>query len=149
MATARRLVAARSADALARSAGSNIGSPKPIMGFVASALRANSRKARRLATEGSTLTAWRFINQAASRYPATSLSCRYRLGRLLRHQQMEWQRGERARGHDQEMALVLHQRLDRTDQGGIKLVRELEVEQRRLARQIFAASRDRAPRGTP
>ena len=48
---------ARSLCAFARSTGSNIGSPNPIIAFGASALRVSNRKVRRLATEGSTLTA--------------------------------------------------------------------------------------------
>jgi hypothetical protein len=46
---------------------------------------------------------------------------------------MERKRGERARRHDQEMPLVLDQLLDGTDERDIKLVRESEVEQHRLA----------------
>ena len=42
-----------------------MGSPKPIMGFGLSVLRANVRNAFRLATDGSTLIAWRLISQAA------------------------------------------------------------------------------------
>ena len=45
----------------------NTGSPKPIIGFVPWPLRANTRKAFRLATDGSTVTACRFTSQAASR----------------------------------------------------------------------------------
>ena len=67
MAGARRLVAALSVNARARSVGSNIGSPKAIMGFVLFALRPNTRNAPKLATEGSTLTACCFINQADAR----------------------------------------------------------------------------------
>ncbi len=46
---------------------------------------------------------------------------------------MEGKRGERARRHDQEMPLVLDQLFDGTDERDIKLVRESEVEQHRLA----------------
>src|SRR6516165_1318411 len=50
----------------------NTGSPKPIIGFVLWPLRANTRKAFRLATDGSTVTACRFTSQAASWYVAIS-----------------------------------------------------------------------------
>jgi hypothetical protein len=43
------------------------GSPKPTSGFAPCSLRANTRKALRLATDGNTLTACRFNSQAASR----------------------------------------------------------------------------------
>ena len=41
-------------------------------------------------------------------------------GRLVCHQEMERQRGERAQGYDEELGLVLDQRLDRAEQ--VKLV---------------------------
>ena len=56
-----------------------------------------------------------------------------RNGRLVRHQQMERQPGERARRHEQEMALVLDERLDRAEQRRVQLVRKVEVEQLRAA----------------
>jgi hypothetical protein len=49
------------------SPGPNKGSPKPVIGRVALLVPANARSASRLSTEGSTLTAWRLISQAALR----------------------------------------------------------------------------------
>ena len=46
------------------------------------------------------------------------------------HQQMEWQRCEWAGGHDEEMALVRDQRLDRTDERDVELMGESKIEQR-------------------
>src|SRR5215471_6151169 len=43
-------------------------------------------------------------------------------GRLVCHQEMERQRGERAQGYDEELGLVLDQRLDRSEQRKVKLV---------------------------
>ena len=60
---------------------------------------------------------------------ARRIHLRHRDRGLLRHQQMERQRRERARGHHDEMPLVLDQRLDRTDERLVKLVREAEIEQ--------------------
>src|SRR5262249_45713127 len=46
---------------------------------------------------------------------------------------MEGQRGERARGHDEELGLVLDQRLDRPEQRNVKLVCGSKIEQLGLA----------------
>jgi hypothetical protein len=50
-------------------------------------------------------------------------------GWLVRHQQMERQRGERARGHDEEFQLVLDQCFDRPEQRNVKLVCGSKIEQ--------------------
>ena len=75
---------------------------------------------------------------AIGREVARRLDCGTGDRRLLRHQQMERQRGERARRHDEEMPLVLDQRLDRTDQRVVKLMREAEVEQVAPLRRLVA-----------
>ena len=56
----------------------------------------------------------------------------------LCHQQMEWQCGECARGHHDEMTLVRNQRFDRTDQRVVKLMRNAQVEQVAPLRRLVA-----------
>ena len=127
----RALCCARSAGVFARRR-SNTGSPKPIMRLCAlllagehpQRLEARDRRqhAHRMALEQP-----RRI--AIGREVARRLDLRHGDRGLLRHQQMEWQRGERARGHHEEMPLVLDQRFDRTDQRVVKLMRKAEIEQ--------------------
>ena len=68
---------------------------------------------------------------------ARRLDLRHRDRGLLRHQQMERQRRERPRRHHDQVPLVPDQRLDRTDERVVKLMREAEIEQ--LARAFAPA----------
>src|SRR5262249_29651308 len=56
-----------------------------------------------------------------------------RLGGLLRDEEMERERGEDARRHDEQMALVRDQWLERCEERRIKLMGSVEIEQLRLA----------------
>src|SRR5262249_13674388 len=62
------------------------------------------------------------------------LAPRLRHDRTLRHQQMERQRRERARWHEQQMTLAFDQRLDRTEQRLIELMRSAQIEHRGITK---------------
>ena len=102
-----------------RSSGSNTGSPKPTSGLPACILageHAQRLEARHRRQHADGLPLDQPGGVAIGREVARRLDVRHRHRRLLRHQQMERQRRERARGHHDEMALVLDQRLDRAEQ---------------------------------
>ena len=126
----RRRSCARAPGRLSSSA-LKTGSPKPISGSSPILAREHAQRLearhRRQHAHGMTLEQPGGV--AIGREIARRIHLRHGNGRLLRHQQMERQRGERARRHHDEMTLVPDQPLDRTDQRFVKLVREAEVEQ--------------------
>ena len=96
-------------------------------------MRANNRNALRARDRRQRAHRLAFDQPSGVAVERDVLDPQHRLCRLLRHQQIEGKRGKRPRRHDQEMPLVLDQRFDGTDERDIKLVRESEVEQHRLA----------------
>src|SRR6516162_1828307 len=58
-----------------------------------------------------------------------ALYLRHCNGRLVCYQQMERQRGQRAQGYDEELGLVLDQRLDRPEQRNVQVMRGSKIEQ--------------------
>ena len=87
-----------------------------------------------LATDGSTLIAWRLSSHFASRYGAVSLNSWYSCRWFLRHQQMERQGGECASRHHEQVPLVTDQRLDWLEQRHIEFVSKTKIEHHGLAR---------------
>ena len=158
----RRGRCGRSAPALAaerrlaprwRSAGSgpsSTGSPMPKNGRVAALPPASLRSALSDCTDGSTLSAWLLISQAASRSACVGRRARRR--RRRRHQHLQRQAGERAGRHDDEVALAREHAGDRRQHQPVERVRALEVEaparrrrgcRRRLPRPAAPADRGR------